>query len=107
MPLNTAPTSIAVLAETTLRSLSRPAGNAPPAWNPAHMLASQNASDSVQPYFSSSVPSTAPQPYSNTLTAIMATQGSQTIQLRERPMMTVSVFEYGWGAVEGTLEEKY
>jgi hypothetical protein len=55
------------------------------------MLASQNASDSVQPYFSSRVPSTAPQPYSNTLTAIMAIHGSQTIQLRERPMMSCGV----------------
>jgi hypothetical protein len=55
------------------------------------MLASQNTSPNDQPYFFSSVPTTAPQPYSKTLTANIAAQGSQTIQVRERPMMSRGV----------------
>ncbi len=91
MPQHTAPASIAERAVTMPFSRSLPAGNATPAWNTAHRLASQNASFSVQPWTFSRVSAAAPQPYSKTLTAIIASHGSHTIQARERPMMSCGV----------------
>src|SRR2546423_11772499 len=38
---------------------------------------------------------------------IMGRSRSWMVWLPWIAMMAVSVFEYGWGAVEGTLEEKY
>ncbi|WP_279581032.1 hypothetical protein [Fodinicola feengrottensis] len=86
-----APTTIAARAEMMFFSRSRPAGNATAAWKTAHRLAIQKTSPMDQPYDFSRVVVAAPQPYSKTLTAIMAIQGSHTIQLRERPMMSLGV----------------
>src|SRR3954447_15347225 len=83
---STAAVSIAVRAETLPLPRSRPAGKATPAWNTAQMLTSQKASVSDHPCTSSRVDSAAPYPYSNTLTPIMASQGSQTIHRRDRPI---------------------
>ncbi len=91
MALQPAAVSIAAFADTIPFSRSLPAGKATPAWNTTQTLASQKTSPSDQPYFFSSVPTTAPQPYSKTLTANMAAHGSQTIQVLERPIRSCGV----------------
>lgn len=91
MPESTAPASMAVRADTIPFSRSQPVGKPTAAWNIAHTDSSQNVCDRLQPCACSRVPSAAPKPNSNTLTAMVAIQGSQTIEARDLPRMSRSV----------------
>ena len=90
-PDSAAPASIAARADTIPFSRSHPAGNPTEAWNIAHTDSSQNVCDWLQPCACSRASSAAPKPNSNTLTAIVAIQGSQTIEARDLPRMSRSV----------------
>jgi hypothetical protein len=68
-----------------------PAGNATPAWKKIHTPSSQKMWAPCQLCASDRVSSAEVKAYSDELIAIIATQGSHTIQPRDRPMMSRSV----------------